>query len=155
MKLKIKINGNPSEPKSDTNGTDIEALNKKERELEELLANDTKRVDGLVKAFQANFPPYISAYSTYSKIVPEYQATLWDGEPKYTNYTNWKGTLDYIFIQRDVDNRSLLEVNVSKVLSLPTEHEMEPGLPNDSFSSDHVFLMTRLDLIDRFKEKIS
>ncbi|KAJ1920572.1 RNA exonuclease ngl2 [Mycoemilia scoparia] len=130
-------------------------LEKTEEELEAILIQDTEKVNKLVLHIQDILErPFTSAYSIYTDIDPGYKAEDWDGEPKYTNYTNWKGTLDYIFIQNHHHNGSYNgsesklngrgRLKVRQIMSLPSQDEMEPGLPNDTFPSDHVALMARL-----------
>ncbi|KAJ1678070.1 RNA exonuclease ngl2 [Spiromyces aspiralis] len=155
-------NGGDSDDSRTIKRKKLEMLEHMEQRLEEQLRLDTQKVAKLVEAYQTKTTPFASAYSTYAQLVPEYKADKWDGEPKYTNYTGWKGTLDYIFVQKEqfaftdkatgldgwpikiTDGR--LKARVRQVLSLPSTDEMEPGLPNKSFSSDHVSLMARIDL---------
>jgi 2',5'-phosphodiesterase len=65
------------------------------------------------------------------------------GKPKYTNYTDdFKDCLDYIFVEKN-------KIKVDKVVPLPTEEELSQhqGLPNDVFPSDHLALVTDLELV--------
>ncbi|KAJ2853186.1 nicotinate phosphoribosyltransferase, partial [Coemansia erecta] len=89
-----------------TAGTDAETnetlrkrrkLEEEERVAEEQLEKDVKRVQTLVSTFQGDFAPMRSCYGTYADLDPSYKTDKWAGEPIYTNYTAWKGTLDYIF----------------------------------------------------------
>ncbi|KAJ3170504.1 hypothetical protein HDU87_008739 [Geranomyces variabilis] len=89
-------------------------------------------------------PRLRSAYATYR---PE------GGEPLFTNYTNWKGTLDYVFLCEpdNVDIRlearatkKNYKVSFTKILELPDATHLEPGLPNSDFASDHVCLMAEV-----------
>ncbi|KAJ2964133.1 hypothetical protein NQZ79_g991 [Umbelopsis isabellina] len=83
-----------------------------------------------------NYPALKSVYSEYGKI-DEYDVQIY-GEPKFTHYgTFFKGTLDYIFISVDT------KLECKELLRLPNEKDMEPGLPNGLFGSDHVPLMCR------------
>ncbi|KAJ2787866.1 RNA exonuclease ngl2 [Coemansia interrupta] len=129
-------------------GTDAETdeLRRKRRRLEkeaqraeELLQNDTRRVQTLVETFQKSFQPMRSCYGTYADLDPSYRTTQWDGEPIFTNYTAWKGTLDYIFYTPQCG------LEVRQVMSLPTVDSMKPGLPNEVFGSDHVSILARFD----------
>jgi len=66
-------------------------------------------------------------------------------EPKFTNMTrDFKGTLDYIMYSRDY-------LAPSGALELPDESEVRSrkttGLPNESWSSDHIALMTELSYV--------
>lgn len=82
-----------------------------------------------------------SVYSQYGEIDAE--DTQRYGEPKFTHYgTYFKGTLDYIFLP--VNER----LECRGLLPLPKEPEMEPGLPNAVFGSDHVPLCCQLDLLE-------
>mmetsp|Transcript_13036 Transcript_13036/g.39493 ORF Transcript_13036/g.39493 Transcript_13036/m.39493 type:complete len:591 (+) Transcript_13036:158-1930(+) len=62
-------------------------------------------------------------------------------EPKFTNVTrDFKGTLDYILYTSD-------SLAPAALLELPDEGEVKPrastGLPNDTWSSDHIALMAQ------------
>jgi mRNA deadenylase 3'-5' endonuclease subunit Ccr4 len=82
-----------------------------------------------------------SVYSQYGEI--DADDTQLYGEPKFTHYgTYFKGTLDYIFLPA---NESLECRGLSP---LPREPEMEPGLPNAVFGSDHVPLCCQLHLLE-------
>ena len=65
------------------------------------------------------------------------------GEPPFTCYNDWAGTIDYIFQFAGED-----QVTLQELLDLPEESECkkETGLPNEQFSSDHLCLMARLRL---------
>ncbi|KAJ1963476.1 RNA exonuclease ngl2 [Dipsacomyces acuminosporus] len=129
-----------------------------EKLVEEQLQEDTERVNRLVDAMQTNFPPMKSSYSTYAEIDASYRTDQWQGEPIYTNYAKWKGTLDYIFytphapyLHADTAakacNGAKPNLSVREVLSLPPESSMKPGLPNETFASDHVSLVARFELV--------
>jgi hypothetical protein len=84
----------------------------------------------------SGYPALKSVYSSYGKI-DENSVQIY-GEPKFTHYgTFFKGTLDYIFIAADG------KLECKELLKLPSEKDMEPGLPNGLFGSDHVPLMCR------------
>ena len=91
------------------------------------------------------------------------------GEPSFTNYTLWKGTLDYIFWMIDFDQDPLQNVKTVsetlkeektlslhpkdqiwvrflRVLTLPSVGNCLPGLPNSTFPSDHLALMAEVEL---------
>ncbi|KAI9505109.1 RNA exonuclease ngl2 [Coemansia spiralis] len=116
-------------------------LEEEEHKLEEQLKIDSERVQRLVKAIQDDYQPMQSCYGTYSELDPSYRTEQWHGEPIFTNYAIWKGTLDYIFFTPETTSLVLREV-----LSLPAEKRMKPGLPNDTFPSDHVSLIARFDM---------
>ena len=66
-------------------------------------------------------------------------------EPKFTNLTrDFKGTLDYIMYSRDY-------LTPTGALELPDESEVRSrkttGLPNESWSSDHVALVTEMSYV--------
>ncbi|KAJ1820054.1 RNA exonuclease ngl2 [Coemansia sp. RSA 2599] len=131
-----------------TVGTDAESedtkrkrrkLEEEERLAEEQLEKDAKRVQSLVSTFQNDFAPMRSCYGTYADLDPSYRTDQWAGEPIYTNYTAWKGTLDYIFYTPG------LGLDVREIMSLPAEKLMKPGLPNETFPSDHVSVIARFD----------
>ena len=78
---------------------------------------------------------------------------VWDGEPSFTNYSVWKGTLDYIFCVDDggsdgVGTRRQTAAQVSSVLDIPKAEFLEPGIPNPNFGSDHLALMASVDLTE-------
>ncbi|KAJ2067269.1 RNA exonuclease ngl2, partial [Coemansia sp. RSA 2337] len=98
-----------------------------------------ERVQRLTKLIQADNDPLRSCYSTYADLDASYRTEQWVGEPIYTNYAKWKGTLDYIFY------RPGQGLDVRDVMSLPAEGRMKPGLPNVTFPSDHVALLARFD----------
>ncbi|KAJ2348405.1 RNA exonuclease ngl2 [Coemansia erecta] len=115
-------------------------LEAEERKADEQLQRDTGRVERLVSTMQAEGQVLESCYATYANVDPAYRTEQWLGEPIYTNYSLWKGTLDYIFYS---PNRGL---SVREVMSLPSEARLKPGIPNDTFASDHVSLVARFDL---------
>lgn len=65
------------------------------------------------------------------------------GTPKYTNYTgDFKGCLDYIFVQKArLSTKSVVPLFDDDVL------EKYPGLPNEVFPSDHLALVSDLDIL--------
>ncbi|KAJ2697219.1 RNA exonuclease ngl2 [Coemansia spiralis] len=111
-----------------------------ERQAEEQLQRDTARVGRLVAAMQAECQPLTSCYGTYADLDPTYATPQWKGEPIFTNYAKWKGTLDYILLS---PGRG---ISVRDVLSLPPVSQMKPGLPNETFASDHVSVLARFDV---------
>ncbi|KAJ1733104.1 RNA exonuclease ngl2 [Coemansia biformis] len=111
-----------------------------EQQAEEQLQRDTARVGRLVAAMQAECQPLVSCYGTYVELDPSYATPQWNGEPIYTNYAKWKGTLDYIFFS---PGRG---ISVREVFSLPAEILMKPGLPNETFASDHVSVLARFSI---------
>ncbi|KAJ2156327.1 RNA exonuclease ngl2 [Coemansia sp. RSA 552] len=111
------------------------------QQAEAQLRVDTQRVDRMVAALLRECPePLASCYSTYADLDPSYHTDKWEGEPIYTNYTHWKGTLDYIFYSPDQGIRAC------QVLSLPEKAKLRPGLPNNTYASDHISLVARFEL---------
>ncbi|PIA19553.1 hypothetical protein COEREDRAFT_5383 [Coemansia reversa NRRL 1564] len=115
-------------------------LELEERKVEEQLQRDIERVGRLVSTIQRESEPLTSCYSTYADLDTSYRTDQWQGEPIYTNYTNWKGTLDYILYTPAAG------LSLQSVLSLPPEIQLKPGLPNDVFPSDHISLVARFDI---------
>ncbi|KAJ3226310.1 RNA exonuclease ngl2 [Clydaea vesicula] len=69
---------------------------------------------------------------------------LWTGEPAYTNYGPWKGTLDYIFM---LVEEGPSKVILDSVLYIPTAEELKKSLPNEEFGSDHISLMANFYIL--------
>ncbi|KAJ2746505.1 RNA exonuclease ngl2 [Coemansia sp. BCRC 34301] len=122
---------------SDDTSSKRRKLEEEERQAEADFARDQERVQRLVKLIQTDNVPLRSCYSTYADLDVAYRTKQWPGEPIYTNYAKWKGTLDYIFYWPGQG------LHVQGVMSLPDEARMKPGLPNESFASDHVALLAR------------
>ena len=80
-----------------------------------------------------------SAYSLYQS--PSDPASI--GEPPYTSINSYIDTLDYIF----VDFRKL---KVTELLILPADEiiKKQTALPNEIYSSDHLALMSKFNLIN-------
>ncbi|KAJ3296743.1 hypothetical protein HK104_001253 [Borealophlyctis nickersoniae] len=115
-------------------------------------------------------PRLHSCYATYRATDPSHTVnpdwkdghgsgneTLWDGEPTYTNFTEWKGTLDYIFVAEESEQERAVDVGprrqqtfvvVDNVLEIPREEYLQPGIPNQHFPSDHVPLMAGIGLYE-------
>eukprot|EP01119_Soliformovum_irregulare_P024213 TRINITY_DN8627_c0_g1_i1.p1 TRINITY_DN8627_c0_g1~~TRINITY_DN8627_c0_g1_i1.p1 ORF type:complete len:387 (+),score=90.20 TRINITY_DN8627_c0_g1_i1:63-1223(+) len=88
-------------------------------------------------------PSMRSAYENFTKITKckkhdEYPDDIW--EPPYTNYTTWKGTLDYIFHFPIRDGGCVM---IRSILDIPGPDVCgaQGGLPSDIFGSDHLSLM--------------
>jgi mRNA deadenylase 3'-5' endonuclease subunit Ccr4 len=98
-----------------------------------------------------------SAYGNYTDVDerhrtgdPRWEAGMgWMGEPAYTTSCLFAGTLDYIFLLRDRDEKdekvkkdeAKYRVEAEKVLEVPPVEVVLPGIPNEVFPSDHVSLM--------------
>ena len=95
--------------------------------------------------FLPRIPNLRSAYSIYGNISqndndynlqPDGDTSL-PKEPPYTTCTSdWKGTLDYILLWGTW--------NVTDLLSIPPDSDVDGGIPNDDFPSDHISLVARL-----------
>lgn len=115
---------------------------------------DFKRLDEVAKILEHanNFPLCKSLYGNYTTLVPESKdaSARWEGEPSFTSYALWKGTIDYVFLfpTRKEENSSPSMVPKA-IRALPSAKELEPliGLPNDKFGSDHLYLQAELVLI--------
>lgn len=119
------------------------------------------------------FPKCISCYSSYRENDPNHSINPdwelgkepYDNEPTYTTFCNWKGTLDYIFLLNDnnfnyptknenneshsnQDNFLATYMLVNKILKIPNVEYLEPGLPNMEFPSDHIPIMSEIDLFN-------
>ncbi|KAJ3063980.1 hypothetical protein HDU98_000280, partial [Podochytrium sp. JEL0797] len=79
------------------------------------------------------FGRFTSAYSTYRTPAPKFPHG--SGEPLYTSFDEWQGTLDYIMTPRE---EAGWKMKVDKVLRIPDAAWLEPGLPNLRFPSDHL-----------------
>ena len=87
-----------------------------------------------------------SALQHYAAFGDGFVSDKWSGEPKLTTYTQWAGTVDYIFILKDRKQqrdrrRPRWQVFADKVLCFPTFGHFYPGLPNGGFGSDHLSLV--------------
>ncbi|KAJ1988884.1 RNA exonuclease ngl2 [Dimargaris cristalligena] len=116
------------------------------------------------------YPPARSVYQNYDQCdpahfepIPEpvhrelndltetlviYQADEWHGEPRFSTFTQFRSLLDYIMVldpPSQTDNISAETViRPLALLSIPKEELLVPGLPNDSFPSDHLSLLADL-----------
>ncbi|KAL7747204.1 RNA exonuclease ngl2 [Sorochytrium milnesiophthora] len=104
----------------------------------------------LLLAKLAPFPRCVSVYGDYVRLDhprhprhPQYRADV--GEPAWTTYTEWKGTLDYMFL---LGQESADKLVLEEVLRLPAEEEIRPGIPNERWGSDHLPLMCTLRWAD-------
>ena len=74
--------------------------------------------------------PMISSYKTILK-----------NEPIFTNYTaDFKGTLDYIFLSKHWNTKSILPIPPKFIL------DKETAIPNSKFPSDHLPLMSTITI---------
>jgi len=111
------------------------------------------------------FPEGKSSYASYRDNDPNHTINpAWEkgkeyfkGEPTYTTYCSWKGTLDYIFLMDDnnfsyeKENNTDITfkpsyLNVTKNLNIPNCEDLEPGLPNLRFPSDHICIMDEIEI---------
>jgi len=99
---------------------------------------DLKRMDDVKELLDnsKNLPLMHSVYHNYTSLDPNAsKSEFWTGEPSYTSFSVWKGTLDYIFIvqgERKIIPQALLEI--------PSVNELskQVGLPSDFYPSDHI-----------------
>lgn len=77
-------------------------------------------------------------------LAKEPEKLQWYGEPSFTVYTAFKGTLDYIFTQPSKD--SGVELVATHLLKLPTIERCLNALPNETFGSDHLCLAARFSM---------
>eukprot|EP00210_Caulerpa_lentillifera_P005163 g4935.t1 len=71
-------------------------------------------------------------------------------EPLFTNYTDtFKGTLDYIFYTSNM-------LSPTALLELPSEEEpdIENGIPNDRYSSDHICIMAEFQVNSPYDNRL-
>jgi mRNA deadenylase 3'-5' endonuclease subunit Ccr4 len=94
------------------------------------------------------YPRCKSVYADYDTLHPEMLAERWPGEPAYTNYTVWKGTLDYIFmVEQDTSKGRYGGIELERVLKLPPPSALQPGLPNEVYGSDHLCIMAEFSWV--------
>ncbi|PVU87882.1 hypothetical protein BB559_005849 [Furculomyces boomerangus] len=139
---------------------DIKEFEKEQQEADAIYKNDLNRVQNILQMFNNDFGSmtFKSLYGAYSDVDPSHSSNdKWQGEPLYTNYTKWKGTLDYIMTlaRTDQENTSFF-LEHQDILSLPPQKHLEPGLPNNNFSSDHISLLAEINCIinDNFEKSI-
>ena len=108
-----------------------------EREMQERIPDLLRRV--------TRHGPLYSTYSNYQSVDPSHRAPpngtdAYSGEPFYTNYEVWRGTLDYIMIGilPSAAGQALVNVRVDELVKIPEWKRLEPGLPNQTWPSDHV-----------------
>ena len=124
-------------------------------------------ITDLIQIFSSSrYPHLASAYASYtshdlshSSMLSSDLSSPWTGEPRYTNYSSWKGTLDYIFYAHDDKTETLKDdddmndtvikskfnhsIDVLQVLKIPDANSLEPGIPNEVHPSDHVPIMAQ------------
>ncbi|KAJ3217941.1 RNA exonuclease ngl2 [Dinochytrium kinnereticum] len=97
-----------------------------------------------------NHPVLYSAYGNYQSLDPTHATSMdsppWPGEPKFTNYSTWKGTLDYILTSFNGMASAEGDPELRSILSLPPPSALEPGLPNASFPSDHLSIVAEFSI---------
>ncbi|KAI8084277.1 Endonuclease/exonuclease/phosphatase [Gilbertella persicaria] len=113
-----------------------------EEEEEEKVESDriiiTEDVDTAEKLLaKYNKTKWTSIYSHFGKIGPPELVGLF-GEPKFTDYASqFKGTLDYMFVDAPVI--------IKQLLTPPKEEYLKPSLPNKHFGSDHLCLIADIE----------
>ncbi|OMJ19117.1 RNA exonuclease NGL2 [Smittium culicis] len=146
---------------SNTDEKITQQLLEAQKNIDSIYNNDLNMVNSKLNKFYSDFKNYtfFSSYSNYSQYDESHlNNPKWTGEPLYTNYTNWKGTLDYIMIQRfpfkDTETNSINKCSTNnnsqafvlkEILSIPNTTFLIPGLPNEVFSSDHISIMAKID----------
>ncbi|OLY84626.1 D-lactate dehydrogenase [cytochrome] 2, mitochondrial [Smittium mucronatum] len=124
-------------------------LVQKQKEIEAVYDSDLATVTRLITKFNSEFKEmsFSSCYSKYMQVDSSHgKSPNYDGEPPYTNYTKWKGTLDYILLQKCDDGATTSHLVCKEILLLPPKSALIPGLPNDNFSSDHISIMAKISL---------
>jgi len=119
---------------------DSEEAKQRLEQLETLLTNSKQ------------WPLLRSVYGNYTTLVPSVKSNeYWTGEPPYTNFTAWKGTLDYIFMfpikqEHEKEKESLL---LRSILEIPPENvlNIQTALPSDTFPSDHISIGCTFELL--------
>jgi RNA exonuclease NGL2 len=102
--------------------------------------DDLATVDELLKKHE-NTRFWSSVYSNFGSINTDESESGNYGEPRFTDYASqFQGTLDYIFIEKDEKN-----ISVKSILMLPKEIFLKPSLPNKNFGSDHLCLVADLE----------
>jgi mRNA deadenylase 3'-5' endonuclease subunit Ccr4 len=108
----------------------------------------------LLKKF-SEYPPCHSLYGNYTKIDPSHGSRE-DSmcEPRWTTYTvDFKGTLDYIHLIDPLhlipNQKPTFNVKLKKLLAIPDDQDVHPGLPNEKIPSDHVPLMVEVEIVTR------
>jgi mRNA deadenylase 3'-5' endonuclease subunit Ccr4 len=144
------------------------------QDLEPIIENDVKVTSDLLSTTYLiekikEFPIGKSSYGSYRDNDPNHtinpnwnnKIEYFKGEPTYTTYCTWKGTLDYVFLMDDnkfkYNDKNISEnfkdisfqptyLTVRKNLNIPNSNLLEPGLPNLSYPSDHIGLMNEIDI---------
>jgi len=99
-----------------------------------------KEVDELINT---NLPALRSVYGTYQQAFTTADSCEWNGEPSYTSYAKWHGTIDYIFqVEGDTQLKTV------GILEIPPEAYIQKlvSLPNDLYGSDHVCIQAEFVL---------
>jgi mRNA deadenylase 3'-5' endonuclease subunit Ccr4 len=116
--------------------TDPNALLLEEHEASLQKEQSEKLLEGCAK-----LPQLVSTYASYTDLDKGHKRTEdWAGEPSYTTYGEWSGTLDYLFLL--AEERTL---GVKRILKIPSLPDVQPGLPNEWFPSDHVCTMAEYE----------
>jgi len=94
------------------------------------------------------YPPLRSVYSTYRSTDPNHSRNPnwfpdldpYEGEPTYTNYTEWKGTLDYIFYLDQYYNYIYNRINTvmnresgEKIIEMENENRKDNEIETNNY----------------------
>eukprot|EP01080_Neovahlkampfia_damariscottae_P001023 gene1023-9927_t len=106
----------------------------------EFIENNIPKDIGIILCGDFNSLPESNVYKNFDKNNFE-SVNKKLGEPEFTNYTkNFKGTLDYIFLNSKFKVHQILEnVSIDKV-------QKEIALPNNFFASDHLAVYSEIIL---------
>jgi CCR4-NOT transcription complex subunit 6 len=107
----------------------------------EFLEEKSKLIEDVGKIIATmKLQKFESSYSTYTKLVEcnHKNIELNGGEPAYTVHAGASLCLDYIYFSGE-------QLKVRNILKIPEEEAFEEGIPNDTFSSDHICLMTEFE----------
>lgn len=104
-----------------------------------------------------DLPKLISFYNDYQNLDKNHSVDpimvangnykeTWEGEPYYTTFAGWKGTLDYLCTFKDIQPQKMV---VTKLLEIPHYKLLGNGIPNELFGSDHVSLMAEIRITEK------
>ncbi|KAI8978627.1 Endonuclease/exonuclease/phosphatase [Pilobolus umbonatus] len=113
----------------------------KEADAKPLISlNKLDTVDVMMSKFKDHVV-WDSIYRNIGKMTKDEDKVGMFGEPKFSNYTKaFKGLLDYMFIMKGS------KLRIKTLLMPPDEEDMKPTLPNRNFGSDHICLVTDIEV---------
>jgi hypothetical protein len=72
------------------------------------------------------------------------------GEPTFTNFATWfKDTLDYVYLRDEPIPENGARLVPLRLLEIPDKSHLGHGLPDESFSSDHLCLVVDFAILSR------